>query len=87
MTADRKASLKGSLTMAFSGLSFAGTLWVGVTLAQIDRVLTYSVSVEDIKDWSAESERMSTNGLRFASFSAIWQANHQDRAGVIRRIP
>lgn len=87
MTSDRKASLKVTATLGFSAGSFIVLIWIGVLMANVNRVLTYSVSVEDMKDWTSESERLSTNGLRFASFFDVWERNHERRDGVIRGMP
>jgi hypothetical protein len=88
MTAERKASIKGTLTLGFSGASLLGVMWVGSTLSQINHTLTYSTSVQDISDWQAAIER-SNNGacIRVPDFWAIWARNHETRKGVIGGIP
>ena len=87
MTAERKASVKLTITMAFSAGSCALLLWVGTTLATINRTLTYSTSVQDISDWQAAIERANHAGIEMPDFWQIWERNHAERKSVIGGMP
>jgi hypothetical protein len=88
MTAERRASIKGTITLGFSGASLLGVLWVGATLSQINHALAYATSVQDISDWQAAIERSNAGtAVRIPDFWAIWQRNHEARKGVIGGIP
>lgn len=88
MTAERKASIKGTVTLAFSGASLLSLLWIGATMARIDRTLTYAVVVQDVSDWQYALDKANDGAtLKVPDFWPIWARNHEHRKSVIGGMP
>ncbi len=81
MTAQRKQTLKywgDFAATVLAIIALIGVIWQGGQLTErIEAKLDSVVTVEDMKDWVAETRQQSTN-WNPANFLSIWKNNHRD---------